>query len=178
MRWGNWEEPLAPRSVGNRGGEGIATSALEHTAQIFFDPILAIARIGSEQQKVFSEVSGADHRRAEKRQVPQRRPRFEYPRHSATQISGILEGRGEGHVGSGAPGPDPRAHHDAFGYLRLEGGIEFPPWNLAELSSGEYHARRQHVLPEPPVLEGAYPQTVLGKPASNRGARGARRIDD
>jgi hypothetical protein len=78
---------LSPRPVGICGGKGIATSALEHTAQILIDPLLAIARIGSEQQEIVSEVSGTGHRRFEKRQVPQRWRCFKYPRHRAGQVS-------------------------------------------------------------------------------------------
>src|SRR5829696_4579782 len=177
MRWGNWEEPLAPHPVGICGSKGIATSALEHTAQTFLDSILAITRIGSKQQEIFSEVSGVGHRRAEERHVPQRRSCFVYRRHDAGQVSGISEGRSEGHIG-GAPSPQPRANHDAFGNLWRKVLFELLPWHLAELSSGEHHARREDVLPQPPVLEGAYPQTVLGKPAPDRGARCARWIDD
>ena len=72
--------------------------------------------------------------------MPQRRPYFEYPRHGAGQVSGISEGRGEGHIG-GTPSPEPCANYDTFGNLWPKVRFELLPWYLAELSSGEYHAR-------------------------------------
>ena len=109
--------------------------------------------------------------------MPERNLRLDQVRHRPGKIRYGVEASGEGYVGVGAPGPEPGAHDDPFRASWGEEGSDLLARHLPTLAARQHNARRQDVLSEPTVLEGAHPQAVCGQPTPDGRTGGARRVD-